>query len=279
MSRERFIDPGMWTSAQVCSVEPMARLLFVGMITTADDEGRGGAALVKLKASIFPADTISLQQIGTWRTALAQSGLIRLYSASGQEVYDLPSWKRWQKPRYVKPSTIPAYHICTESVQIGAPGVVGLGVVGSGGDGSAESKSTPAAPTPAAEPDAGSPAEVAGLTEIPIELVNFPEFLTDRKLVARWEELYRSWKNDCPSVEIMDELRQAHAHAVKKKAMGAPYRNFVRYLASWMMRQQDESAKYSRGPKRSARPAALPLPIVAGKSADDAKYGGEAFRP
>jgi hypothetical protein len=97
-----------------------------------------------------------------------------------------------------------------------------------------------------AEPDAAPACAHASAFAIPKELHDFPEFQKDSKLLARWDELSGSWKQACPTVNISQELAKAHSYAVKKKAEGYPYRNFVRYLTSWMFRQQEKASRLSR---------------------------------
>ena len=43
MARRRMIDPNFWESEDVSRLSLFARLLFIGMISNADDEGRGRA--------------------------------------------------------------------------------------------------------------------------------------------------------------------------------------------------------------------------------------------
>jgi len=133
LSRERFIDPSITRSEQVNALSPLARLLWVVVIATADDEGRRKASPFALKADWFVADQSSLQEIELWRNELAAQGLVRLYRDDDDEpVLDIPKWKVYQKPRYKKASRIPqfpgagqigvphnteAVQTCTDSVQ------------------------------------------------------------------------------------------------------------------------------------------------------------------
>ena len=50
------IDPGIWRSKGFLRVSREARLLFIGMITFADDCGYGEADPMALRVSIFPGD-------------------------------------------------------------------------------------------------------------------------------------------------------------------------------------------------------------------------------
>lgn len=101
MSRERFLDPGIWTSEQFCSVSREARLLFVGLVTTADDCGFGSAAPHRIKLNVFPSDNdVDKTMIVNWLGQLVEVGLVELYGEAGGPHYYLPTFMRWQPLKY-----------------------------------------------------------------------------------------------------------------------------------------------------------------------------------
>jgi hypothetical protein len=153
MSRERFIDPQIWTSEQVMACSPMARLMFIGIITTADDEGRRTGGAKALKAAIYPSDDVTASQISRWRQEIADAGLIRIYAAERYpEVIDIPNWSAYQKLKYVKPSKLPTFeNRLTDNDKAKAAGIrrnppesggivpyVKRGVVGCGAEGTGQ---------------------------------------------------------------------------------------------------------------------------------------------
>lgn len=112
MPRIRSLKPEVWQSPEVMNLTHSARLLFVGLITQADDEGRGSADPRKLKAAIFGGDDITVENVRSWLSELASQWLAILYSVEGfGELYWLPSWELHQvvtKPtpsKYPMPST------------------------------------------------------------------------------------------------------------------------------------------------------------------------------
>lgn len=110
MSIQRFIHPSIWTSEDFASLDPWARLLFIGCFSTADDEGRRKASPASLKAEIFPLDDHKLSDISTWTRQVADMGLIRVWSGPDDVLYlELPKWADYQKPKYKKKSRIPKY--------------------------------------------------------------------------------------------------------------------------------------------------------------------------
>lgn len=98
MPRIRTIKPELWQSPEVMNLSHSARLLFLGLITQADDEGIGSADPRKLKAVIFGGDDITLADLATWLEEIAGQRLAVLYEVDGfGRLYLLPSWSDHQK--------------------------------------------------------------------------------------------------------------------------------------------------------------------------------------
>ena len=43
MARKRMIDPGIWQSEDFAKMSTLGKLVFIGLFSNADDEGRGRA--------------------------------------------------------------------------------------------------------------------------------------------------------------------------------------------------------------------------------------------
>lgn len=69
MPRQRMIRPEIWTDEGFLSLTVPARLMFIGMISGAYDEGHGLATARCLKAYVFPGDDITLERFGCFRLA------------------------------------------------------------------------------------------------------------------------------------------------------------------------------------------------------------------
>jgi len=107
----RMIDSEIWFNEKVASLPDAGRLLFIGIFSTADNEGRLRASPKYLKAHIFPYDNKSLEQLEELRNQCAKLGLIRVYNKKGREYLDIPGWYEHQsirKDRYKK-SELPAF--------------------------------------------------------------------------------------------------------------------------------------------------------------------------
>lgn len=135
MSRQRFIHPNIWRCPELARLPADAQLLFIGCFSTADDYGRRRAEAELLKADIFPLrDDLSAPNVGQIRDKLAQVGLIRIYGDG--KYLDLPTWGKWQRPKYRKDSHIPEFRakLAPKPGQTGdnlSPDPGQIGVVGS----------------------------------------------------------------------------------------------------------------------------------------------------
>ena len=110
MARKRMIDPSFWTDEKLgeqCSVAE--RLLFMGLISNADDEGRGRANPKLLLSMIFPYDDMRLSDFKNSLAKLASLELIRLYQAEGQQYFSVVHFSKYQTVNRPTPSEIPAY--------------------------------------------------------------------------------------------------------------------------------------------------------------------------
>lgn len=111
MARKRQIDPGIWVSEQFTNLQdPWARLLFVGMFSNADDEGRLKASPAYLKMLIFPGEAFEPEKVQEWRQQIAEQGLIHVYTNGSDptEYLCLPTWKQHQYISRRVPSHLPS---------------------------------------------------------------------------------------------------------------------------------------------------------------------------
>jgi hypothetical protein len=106
MSRIRTIKPEFWTSEQVVSCSPHARLLFIGLWNFCDDHGVHPASYIRLKAEIFPTDNFTIESIKCWMGELIQNELVREYSIENKSYWIVTGWgnhQRIDKPTYRHP--------------------------------------------------------------------------------------------------------------------------------------------------------------------------------
>jgi hypothetical protein len=108
MARIRSIKPEIWMSPQVMNLSHGARLLFIGLITQSDDEGRGTADPRRVKASIFGGDDVTSEQVRQWLEECTKQRLATVYETESHgALYQLPTWKQHQSIDRPKKSTYP----------------------------------------------------------------------------------------------------------------------------------------------------------------------------
>ena len=96
MARKRMIDPNFWRDEKLGECSIQERLLFMGLISNADDEGYGRANPKLLKADIFPYDDLRVSDVEKWLSHLGGLNIVALYEYNGQTYYYLPNFLRHQ---------------------------------------------------------------------------------------------------------------------------------------------------------------------------------------
>lgn len=99
----------IWTSQQFGHLSPKARLLFIGTITLADDDGRLVGEPSYLRGQIFPYDEIDVQEMKSLKKEVEDSGLILSYEVGNFQYIEHPKWLEYQAIRrdLYKSSTLP----------------------------------------------------------------------------------------------------------------------------------------------------------------------------
>ncbi len=136
MPRIRSLKPEVFASPQVMDLSLAARLLFIGLITQADDEGRGTADLRRLRAAVFPGEKFTANQMRELLQEICDQRLVLTYPVEGAEIYALPTWKKHQRINRPSPSGYPPppvnIHATITARSVNAHGVL----TGDGGEGS-----------------------------------------------------------------------------------------------------------------------------------------------
>lgn len=102
------IDPKIWQSEDFAKLSQLAKLLFIGMISMADDHGKGRAKPIYLKSIIFPyEEALRLVDIEKALSEIGTKMSITLYSSDDNNYYRLDNWEKWQRVDKPQESTIP----------------------------------------------------------------------------------------------------------------------------------------------------------------------------
>lgn len=105
--RIRSLKPEMWADERVGDLTHGARLLFVGLITMADDEGRLRELPAAILGHIFPYDEVSAMKLSRWLSEVEKSGMVVRYSAGGKRYIAFRHWSRHQKVDRPNSSELP----------------------------------------------------------------------------------------------------------------------------------------------------------------------------
>ena len=108
MTKRRMVHDCLWQSEAVASLDYRQRLLWIGLITTADDQGRGRAHPGLIRAAVFPFDVIAQEDITADLQAIAARDMVLVYEVEGKLYYQVVHWWDYQSPQWVGPSDFPA---------------------------------------------------------------------------------------------------------------------------------------------------------------------------
>ena len=108
MARKRMIDPGIWSSEDFSKLTSFSKLVFIGLFSLADDEGRGKANPSYLKSMLFPYEEgIRSADIKKTLQEIASTMSVIFYTHDEKEYYALKSWGKFQTINRPSPSDVP----------------------------------------------------------------------------------------------------------------------------------------------------------------------------
>jgi hypothetical protein len=107
VSRSRNIKPGFFKNEALAELPFEYRILFQGLWCEADREGRLEDRPRRLKAELFPYDSVD---VDAGLSALVNAGFIARYTVAGQRYIEVLKFAKHQNPHKKEtPSTIPAW--------------------------------------------------------------------------------------------------------------------------------------------------------------------------
>ncbi|MDP3273423.1 hypothetical protein [Limnobacter sp.] len=95
MARARNIKPGAFKNEILLEMEPVTRLLFIGLWTLADREGRIEDRPKRIKLELLPFDDVNVDGM---LDQLADGGFINRYEANGVKVVEVCNFLKHQNP-------------------------------------------------------------------------------------------------------------------------------------------------------------------------------------
>ena len=106
MARKRVVSPSFWTDEKIIQIPIQARLLFIGLLNHADDEGIFQESYLSIKVTVFPADndiTVGLLEDYV-RTMVELKLLEKGKDPKGVSLLRFTNWHDHQKINHPTPS-------------------------------------------------------------------------------------------------------------------------------------------------------------------------------
>lgn len=110
MARRRMIDPSFWQSYTIAELTIPQRLLFIGLFSNADDQGRLKDNLLALKNMILPFDKFDRAAWSDFSKdlhAITELDYVLSYRIDGYYYLQLLNWWKYQWHKHARPSKFP----------------------------------------------------------------------------------------------------------------------------------------------------------------------------
>lgn len=109
MARSRNIKPGFFSNEYLAELEPLARILFIGLWCYADREGRLEDRPKRIKSDILPYDNCNVNKLLNSLVASPEKFIVR-YIVDGKSYIQINNFLKHQNPHiHELPSIIPPY--------------------------------------------------------------------------------------------------------------------------------------------------------------------------
>lgn len=114
----RIIKESLCSSDKIAELTDFEFRLWIGLITQADDMGRGDARAAIIKGRVFPLrDRVTAKDIDAAVHGLAAKGCVSLYTVGGKPYFWFPTWSEHQRVRDCK-AKYPGPEESDENVQV-----------------------------------------------------------------------------------------------------------------------------------------------------------------
>lgn len=101
MARIRSVHPSLFTDEAWVSCSPLARILYIGLWTDADDQGLFEWKPLQIKMRLLPGDS---GEVSTLLDELASVDLVQAYDVGGKKYGAIANFRKFQRPQ--KPNAI-----------------------------------------------------------------------------------------------------------------------------------------------------------------------------
>lgn len=119
----RMLDSRLWANEHFGEMPMMARLLLLGIINHADDQGRIKGKLMYLRTEIFRYDRdVTDEQVGECLKLIEANGTIECYAVGGKDYVQLLNWWEYQSLQFAAPSDMPRPATWQDRIRYNAKG-------------------------------------------------------------------------------------------------------------------------------------------------------------
>lgn len=246
--------PNRIIKESICDDEKVAMLkdfefrLWIGLITQADDAGRGDARPAIIKGRVFPLrDQVTVKIISDGLHALATIGLIDLYKVGGRLYYVLPSWSKHQrirdcKPKYPAPEDADRENDNPPKV---AASCGELPQLAAHARGESESNTNP---NPIqSEEDSAEPQAASAPPAIFLPLNDGTDYPVPVEQCQEWAGLY-------PAVDVIQQLRNMRGWLDANPAKRKTKRGINAFIVRWLAKEQDKGGTTVAAAGRTPKP-------------------------
>ena len=255
MARSRNIKPGFFDNEILAELDPLARLLFIGLWCIADREGRLEDRPKRIKKELLGYDDCDCNAL---LQSLCERGFIERYSVGENAYIQIVTFAKHQKPHQNETASsippnilhqdnkdlLPRCEVCTtmdtstradyllsERYNL-IPDSLNIDCGGEANASFAE-RSAEADPSPT-------------MPVITLTLNDKSEFPVFEEQIHQWAELY-------PAVDIMQQLRGMKGWLYANPAKRKTKAGIMRFINSWLAKEQDRGGDGKRAPPKTSR--------------------------
>ncbi len=263
MARSRNIKPGFFRNEQLAECSFAARLLFAGLWTLADRDGRLEFRPKRIKADLFPFDAVEIPELAV---ELHGQKLIEMYEVDGQAYLSIPGFQKHQRPHPKEPpSVIPQLPAAqtTSGKAVEKHGEPRKETAGCAFPSSNPHPSNPLIPSTEAVEKHGrgnsGPQLHPEMIPIP-DALNEPAFLA---AWARWLEHLRQKGNRMSQLTLQDQLTEAARWGSQKSIEAIGHSIKAGYIGLFEQNKNSKGKSDDRnGPGKQYDPSTAGKPVV-----------------
>jgi hypothetical protein len=223
MARIRTIKPEFFTSADICSLTPLARLLYVALWCESDRAGRLEWKPQTFKLRYLPGDNCDVDMLAS---ELVNAGLVILYEADGKHLAEIPTFDKHQvinnresesqfPSRVTHASTTRQTRVKAEGRKEGRKGIDERVVPQ---DGPTQDFDEP-------------PASVVG-----IPLVDKTDYEVTQPSVDEWQESF-------PAVDVLQQVKAMRAWCIANPTNRKTRAGIERFIVRWLAKAQNQAPR------------------------------------